>query len=125
MARVWQMKNGVWNPADNKFLVVRRDGTIPSWPNFVLGARDPIASMALRYYAQSAKFIGMGEDYADSVRELADVFDRHRVKNGPGDPPAGPHRTDAADIAAALGGADLDVYVKHDRSLADYLGTDR
>lgn len=94
MARVWQMKSGIWNPSDNKFLVVRRDGTIPRWPNFVLGARDPAAGPALRAYADAAQIIGMGVDYADSVRELAAVFDTYRSKNGNGDPPAGPHRTE-------------------------------
>ena len=27
---------------EGKFLVTRRDGTIPKWPHFVLGGRDPI-----------------------------------------------------------------------------------
>ena len=29
--------------SEGKFLVVRRDGSIPHWPHFVLGARDPAA----------------------------------------------------------------------------------
>lgn len=30
-----------------KFLVLRRDGTIPDWPWFVLGGEDPMAPGAL------------------------------------------------------------------------------
>ena len=35
---------------EGKFLVVRRDGSVPHWPHFVLGARDPGAPTALRAY---------------------------------------------------------------------------
>ena len=38
-----------------KYLVVRRDGSIPKWPAFVLGARDPCALFALRAYARKAQ----------------------------------------------------------------------
>jgi hypothetical protein len=38
----------IWAKTDEfhegKFLVVRRDGSVPHWPHFVLGARDPVAA---------------------------------------------------------------------------------
>lgn len=43
---------------EGKYLVKRRDGTIPEWPNFVLGAKDPAAPAALRAYADSARELG-------------------------------------------------------------------
>lgn len=39
----------------NKFLVVRRDGTVPDWPYLVLGARDPAAPAALRTLAENPR----------------------------------------------------------------------
>ena len=35
-----------------KYLVVRRDGTVPRWPWFVLGGRDQAARDAMRFYLQ-------------------------------------------------------------------------
>lgn len=34
---------------EGKYLVQRRDGTVPDWPWFVLGARDPIAPCKTKY----------------------------------------------------------------------------
>jgi len=44
--------------SEGKFLVVRRDGSIPAWPHFVIGARDPAAPVALRAYADAAERLG-------------------------------------------------------------------
>lgn len=82
--------------SEGKFLVVRRDGTIPAWPHFVLGARDPHAPAALRAYATS---MSMGSapfdrEYVQSVLDLADDFERYRAAEGNGDPEAAPHRKD-------------------------------
>ena len=58
---------------EGKYLVVRRDGTIPSWPHFVLGGDDENAPAALRAYADSAERNKLDPDYVASVRELAHV----------------------------------------------------
>ncbi len=84
--------------SEGKFLVVRRDGTIPSWPHFVLGARDPAVPGTLRAYAAIARDMGMEEEYCASIDELADDFARYRDKHGSGDPESGPHRRDDPEI---------------------------
>src|SRR5216684_2906968 len=97
---------------EGKFLVVRRDGTIPSWPHFVIGARDPAAPAALRSYAIEARRLGFDPEYVDSVLDLAVDFERFRLRAGPGDPDAVPHRTDnLAVIAMMRGEGDLSGYV--------------
>lgn len=78
----------------NKFLVTRRDGTVPEWPWFVLGARDPAAPAALRAYADAADACGMDPAYTADLRELAGAFERFREGHGTGDPDAAPHRAD-------------------------------
>lgn len=80
--------------SEGKFLVVRRDGTIPTWPHFVLGARDPAVPSALRSYAAEARRRGFDEAYCASVEELAADFEAYRALHGDGDPESGPHRTD-------------------------------
>jgi hypothetical protein len=37
---------------EGKFLVLRRDGTVPAWPYFVLGGKDESSHAALMGYAQ-------------------------------------------------------------------------
>ena len=91
--------------SEGKFLVVRRDGSVPRWPHFVLGARDPAAPAALRAYADVAGEFGMDPEFVESIRELADDFERYRLREGTGDPDAPPHRKDAPDVLAALRGA--------------------
>lgn len=88
--------------SEGKFLVVRRDGSVPKWPHFVLGARDPWAPTALRAYALAAKDSGADVEYADSILELADDFDAYRREHGEGDPDAGPHRTDDGIVIFAM-----------------------
>lgn len=90
MAGLWR-KNGI---AGGKFLVQRRDGSIPEWPNFVLGARDPAAPDALRAYAKRAEELGFDVAYVKNIYELADEFDHYRIIHGTGDPDAPPHRKD-------------------------------
>jgi len=91
---------------EGKFLVVRRDGSAPHWPHFVLGARDPFASRALRAYAAAIKNSEAGYDdaYVESIFELADDFDRYRLQHGDGDPDASPHRTDNPAVILAMRG---------------------
>jgi hypothetical protein len=101
--------------SEGKFLVVRRDGTIPDWPHFVMGARDPAVPAALIAYSEDARAEGMDPAFSLSVYELAHDFRAYRAAHGDGDPDAPPHRTDlplaiammrhvfdVADIASAL-----------------------
>lgn len=98
---------------EGKFLVVRRDGTIPAWPHFVLGARDPAAVVALQTYADEAEKLGFDKEYCSSVRELADDFALYRAQEGNGDPEAAPHRTDDPVVVAVMRGADGKIMVQH------------
>lgn len=107
--------------SEGKFLVVRRDGTVPSWPHFVIGARDPSAPAALRAYAAScqeradrrgdkAATARMAEserlhneavsltEYGESVLSLADDFEKYRDEYGKGDPDSPPHRVDCQPV---------------------------
>lgn len=82
----------------NKFLVQRRDGTVPEWPYMVMGGRDPAAPAALRAYAAEARALGMDPEYADDVEGLAGDFNAYRQDHGSGDPDAPPHRRDAPEV---------------------------
>lgn len=86
----------------DKYLVIRRDGTVPEFPAFVLGARDPWAPAALRAYALAAKEAGADAEYTLSLMDLADAFDRYRSENGAGDPAAGLHRADDPSIVQVM-----------------------
>jgi hypothetical protein len=98
--------NSLWrdDPAtpEGKYLVKRRDGSVPEWPSFVLGARDPAAPAALRAYASAAEALHMPRGFADSVRKLADEFEAYRLKHGRGDPERGKHRVDDPAIIADM-----------------------
>lgn len=115
--RIWQ-KNPKFK--GGKYLVVRRDGTVPAWPKFVLGGRDPYAPVALRAYAAAFDTAHAGvpviEDraYSDSVRELADDFERYAATAGEGDPSGAPHRTDQPEVVAAMVGQDATIVVRHE-----------
>lgn len=100
--------------SEGKFLVIRRDGTTPGWPHFVMGARDPAVPIALRAYALYSRTCGFDEAYSDSVRELADDFNAYRLSAGDGDPDARPHRVDDP---VAIG------MMRHEISLADIIKT--
>jgi hypothetical protein len=99
--KIWA-KTKEW--AEGKFLVVRRDGSVPHWPHFVLGARDPYSPLALRAYAKAVKECGGDIAFADSLLELAEDFDVYRGKQGEGDPFAPPHRKDDPQVIAAMRG---------------------
>lgn len=85
-----------------KYLVIRRDGTVPKWPHFVLGARDPWAPAALLAYAEAAAKGGADHEYVDSILLLTQDFQRYRERTGDGDPPAVKHRTDDTPVLAAM-----------------------
>lgn len=77
-----------------KYLVQRRDGSVPEWPHIVLGARDPAASAALRAYAKEAEALDYDAEYVSDIRSLADEFDSYREAHGSGNPTSGPERVD-------------------------------
>lgn len=89
---------GLWrkNPetSEGKYLVKRRDGTVPAWPFFVIAASDPAAPRTLRAYADAAEVAGMDPKYVRDVRDMADEFEMWRCRHGEGDPDGGRHRTD-------------------------------
>ena len=78
----------------NKFLMVRRDNTVPDWPYIVLGGRDPATPAAIRALAAECRRLGMDPEYCDDLVGLASDFEEYRAEFGEGDPDAGPHRTD-------------------------------
>ena len=100
--------------SEGKFLVVRRDGTVPHWPHFVLGARDPAVPATLRFYADLCEKQGSDAEYVASLRELADDFERYRATAGNGDREAAPHRTDNPSVLAAMRGYESSIYVRPD-----------
>lgn len=95
MRREWARTEIIAEP---KFLVVRRDGTIPPWPHFVMGARDPWVPAALNAYADAAAADGADADFVADIRQLAESFVAHRMQHGAGDPDAPRHRTDDPSI---------------------------
>lgn len=91
MARLWRNTD---DTREGKYLVTRRDGTIPEWPYFVMGASDPAAPWALRAYALAAEQNGMDLAYVNDLYALANEFEQWRKDHGSGDPDAPRHRTD-------------------------------
>ena len=103
---------------EGKYLVQRRDGTIPTWPSFVLGARDLAAPAALRAYADECdrlnarellRQVGSGYgsktqalvdvEYIDDIRNLAKEFEAYRDENGPSVPKEQHRKDDPATIS--------------------------
>lgn len=87
---------------EGKYLVVRRDGTIPEWPHFVLSARDPAAPEALRSYALRCAKFNLDRDYVDSVWDLSRMFEDYHQAHGAGDPEAPPHRQDNSYVISMM-----------------------
>lgn len=98
----------IWAKTDDfhegKFLVVRRDGSIPAWPHFVMGARDPAVPFALRAYADKCAELGLDVEYVNSLYELADDFEAYRAREGNGDADAAPHRQDNPEVLDLMAG---------------------
>ncbi len=88
--------------SEGKYLVVRRDGTIPSWPHFVLGGNDPCVPAALLAYAAAAESLGYDPEFVASIRELANDFCKR--DNTTADPDAPPHRKDNPAIIRLMRG---------------------
>lgn len=87
---------------EGKYLVVRRDGSVPIWPHFVLSARDPAAPEALRSYANRCASLKLDRDYRDSIWDLARLFEDYAKDAGAGDPDAGPHRVDSSFVISMM-----------------------
>lgn len=66
----------------DKYLVVRRDGTTPRWPYFVLGAKDIASVEALRTYARIASLHHYDDSYVQDVVARADAFNAYRLEHG-------------------------------------------
>jgi hypothetical protein len=99
--KVWAKTDG--EVREGKYLVVRRDGTIPPWPHFVLGGYDPAAPAALRAYARAGVELGYDPEFTSSVLELADDYEKLAADNaGKADPDAGPHRRDNPAVVAMM-----------------------
>lgn len=113
--KVWVKAGGATR--QGKFLVVRRDGSIPAWPHFVMGGRDPAVPHALRAYADKAGELGMDPEYVVSVRELADDFEKYRKWEGEGDADAPPHRKDDPKVIRAMEGDDSTISVWASRNI--------
>jgi hypothetical protein len=98
--------HGLWRDdprtPEGKYLVKRRDGTIPEWPHFTIGAKDPCAPAALRAYAEEARSRGLTAGYADAVERLANEFATYREAHGDGDPDRGRHRMDDPETVAQM-----------------------
>jgi hypothetical protein len=97
--KIWAMTEEF---KEGKYLVVRRDGTIPVWPHFVLSARDPAAPEALRAYANRCASLRLDPDYRDSVWDLAREFETYGRSHSAGDPDAPPHRVDNSFVISCM-----------------------
>jgi len=97
---------GLWRYGDKapegKYLVTRRDGTVPEWPNMVFGAKDPAAPAALRAYVDEAERLGYDSTYVADMRRLAQEFEAYLASHGKGDPDAPPHREDDPSVVARM-----------------------
>jgi hypothetical protein len=99
MARLWRNTEGT---REGKYLVQRRDGTIPRWPYFVMGAADPAAPAALEAYADACEDLGMDPEYVDDIRTMATEWAVWRATHGEGDPDAPRHRKDDPETVAKM-----------------------
>lgn len=79
---------------EGKYLVKRRDGTVPEWPSLVIGAKDPCARAAIHKLAEEAERLGFNAQYVSDMHGLAEEFEAYRLLHGNGDPDRGRHRVD-------------------------------
>lgn len=92
MSGFWKSKLG---KRVRKYLVVRRDGTVPPWDWFVLAESDPAAPDALVAYADKCEELGnTSPQYVADVRTMAQDWAEHQGSIPAGDPGAPKHRTD-------------------------------
>jgi hypothetical protein len=99
--------SGLWRnrpeTPEGKYLVQRRDGSIPRWPLFVIGGNDPAAPAALFAYALEAERLGMAADYVRDMRDMAEDWAAQQAEFGTtGNPDAPPDLTDDPDTVAKM-----------------------
>lgn len=101
MSGLWRKRT---DTPEGKYLVKRRDGTIPEWEWFVLGSRDPTAPHGLRAIADAAERFGMDPRYVRDIREMADRWEAAQfASESPlGDPDAPPHRVDDPETVSEM-----------------------
>jgi hypothetical protein len=99
VARLFRNQDGF---EGGKYLVQRRDGTVPDWPYFVIGAADPCAPAALYAYAEAAEEWRMDPQYVVDLKELAEEFKEWHKEHEIGDPDAPRHREDDPEIIAKM-----------------------
>lgn len=98
---------------EGKYLVLRRDGTIPGWPSFVLGGGDPIGHVALQAYADEVKRLlqeepdraerlGLTWGFHAGLLRWVNEFIFYRAACGHSDPGKGPHRKDNPVVLAMM-----------------------
>jgi len=89
---------GLWRnneeTSEGKYLVTRRDGTVPEWPYFVIGAKDAAVPLTLKVYAIVAFLLGYEWQYVKDVWKMSGEFAEYRKTHGNGDPDAPRHRED-------------------------------
>jgi hypothetical protein len=93
------------NPAtpEGKYLVKRRDGTVPEWPSFVLGAADPMVPWTLRFYAVCGFLRGHFRwSMMRALWRFAGTMRRWRREHWIGDPGRGIHRKDDPETVAEM-----------------------
>ncbi len=60
------------NTREGKYpVLLRRDGTVPEWEHFCLGARDPAAPDAIRAYSRECERRNMDPDYVRDLLAMA------------------------------------------------------
>ena len=99
--------SGLWrnrpDTPEGKYLVQRRDGSIPRWPWFVIGANDPAAPAALREYADEAERLGMDFRYVEDIRAMAEDWQASQIAYGTtGDPDAAPDLVDDQSVVEMM-----------------------
>lgn len=99
MAGLWRNEKAT---PEGKYLVKRRDGSIPEWPSFVIGARDPAAPAALREYAAVSQRNGLDIAYVMDILSLADEFEEYRNAHGSGKPDSGHDTVDNPTIVEEM-----------------------
>lgn len=90
--RLWK-----YNPEtpEGKYLIRRRDGSIPQWPSLVIGGADPAGQAALRAYADEAERRGYDPALVADIRDrLIPEFTQWQQSYGFGAPDAPRHRED-------------------------------
>lgn len=99
MAGLW--KNNPDTPG-GKYLVQRRDGSVPDAPYFVMLASDPAVPAALMAYADKCRGLNMDPQYVADLEDLAGEFELWRRENRTGDPDAPRHREDDPETVARM-----------------------